>query len=161
MTQGKPQPASPEQIAKWGHIAGIVRAALEAKGMTVSQFNEAAGLARHNSEIYQIRACKSGASPRMARLIHKILGVPVADLAPRAPVKMPIPSKALAISPRSYHRSATDVLGFSIDEGGKARLKLDFTASPEVVVPILRMLLDLGLVISKGDHRRDYDDAAA
>lgn len=159
MTQGKPQPASADQIAKWGHIAGVVRAALEAKHMTVSQFNEAAGLARHNSEIYQIRACKSGASPRMARLIHKILGVPVADLAPRAPSKMP--TRALTLAPRPYHRSATDVLGFSIDEAGKARLKLDFTATPDVVVPILRMLLDLGLVISKGDHRRDYDDAAA
>lgn len=161
MPQGVKVGASPEQIAKWGHIAAIVRAALEAKRMSVREFNLAAGFSPNNTEIYQIRACKSGVSVRMARIIHKVLDIPVKDLEARAPVKMPIPSRALTLSPRPYTKSHSDVLGFSIDEGGKARLKLDFTASPEVVVPILRMLLDLGLVISKGDHRRDYDDAPA
>lgn len=150
MPTGNPIPATPDQILKYGHIAALVREALEAKGLSPADFNHEAGFARDSTFIYQVRSGKQPPSPRMVEALHKVLGINRSDLRPRTTTRMPksIGRPPALINPETGGK-IHDILGFSIDNAGNGRLKLDLIASIDTVVPLLRMLLDMGLVISQ------------
>lgn len=142
-------PATPDQIARFGHIAAAVREALISKGMTPGEFNIAAGFNRESTYIYQIRSGKQAPSPRLVEALHQVLGINRSDLKPKGKVKMGRPYNPPVVLPVAEGVRVHDVLGFNLDNAGNARLRLDLTAPVDTVVPLLRMLLDMGLVISK------------
>lgn len=145
-------PPTPEQIARIGHAASAVRAALERLDLSPGDFNQRLGLPRKHTQIYNVLNCKVAIGPRYLAKYSKALGIPEHDLEPRELVQAEPQARVPRVINGTPLPRAHDVLGFSIDSDGNARLKLDLVASIETVTPVLRMLLDLGLVVSKGGN---------
>jgi hypothetical protein len=145
-----PIPPTPLELARFGHVAATVRAALEAKGWGPPEFNQALGKERGDAGCYKWIAGKGAPSPVNAQRIAKVLGVSISDLVARevkavtlakAAITTTIPATPVAPVKR------TEVLAFTVDDEGRARIKLDVSLPVADATPLLRMLLDAGLVM--------------
>ena len=120
--------ATPEQIARFGHIAVALRSFLDQKGWGPSNLNSAMGKARGNTGIYAI-----------------LSGIPEEQFIPKEMDDL-VPVRT---AKRSYIRgdvTKTDVLSFVVSNDGNVRIQLDATLPVESAMPLLQMLLDAGLV---------------
>lgn len=152
MPTGTPGPATPHQIATYGHIAAAMRAFMKEKGYSPGDLNEAMGQVRSHTSVYHWLNGKAGPGPTTRPKLAKVMGISQAELMPRKPgapsasgapsneliERMNIPVK---ISP------PRDVLSFMVQEDGLARLRLDVTMPLVTAGPLLRMLLDAGVVM--------------
>ena len=153
MTAGqRAAPPTPEQILMFGHIAATLREALAAKRWKPGDYNQAMGIKRSNTAIYQFLNCRMAPTAGLATRMAKVLGVPVDSLLSR---DMDKPSQAVTV-----HQSATQlmrpmnpnpVLAFTVSADGTARIKLDAAMSLATAAPLLRILLDAG-IIPTGDN---------
>jgi hypothetical protein len=86
--------------------------------------------------------------------LSKVTGIPEAELVQRQPGEPPPTSTALAVPelPRRamvlQHRAA-DVLSFTVQADGTARVKLDVVLPLDKAAPLLRTLLDNHLVLTQ------------
>jgi hypothetical protein len=139
------KPATPEQILMYGHIAAALRSFMEKKGWGPADLNHAMGKDRSYSAGYQLVNGKTGAGSKLLPKLMKITGLSAEQLTMR---KIKTMSKSTAIV--TYKPSKTsrlnDVLVFSVTSDGKARIKVDIELPLESATPLLRMLLDAGLV---------------
>jgi hypothetical protein len=142
-------PASPDQIARNGHAAAVLRAYFKRTGETRANFNTKMGLKRSNTGVYQWLNGKNGISPKKARKVSKITGIPMEDLTQRAlntaKVNPNRVSEAGALAIREPLRR--EVLSFAVLQDGEARIKLDISLPLKSATPLLRLLLDAGLVL--------------
>lgn len=151
------RPATAAQIAMYGHVAARLRAALEKSQMTPSDFNRALGLERGHASIYNWLNAKAGIGAKRRPGVAKLLGIPEQDLLPRSSIvsasSASIPVKAVVGAPVSPTlRRSAEVLSFSISDRGEARIKLDVTLPLTSATPLLRMLLDAGLVLGSAQE---------
>jgi hypothetical protein len=137
-------PATPDKIARHGHTAAALRAYFKRTGESIGDFNIKMGMNRGSANIYQWMNCKLGMSRKMARKVSKITGIPVEDLTPRA-LNTKVESKALVVIKDPIRR---EVLSFAVLQDGEARIKLDISLPLKSATPLLRLLLDAGLVLS-------------
>lgn len=152
MTSGRAQPATPEQIAMYGHIAAMIRAKLKDKGWSIGDLNQAMGYERANTGIYTHVNGKGAPGPKVRERLAKVLGVHEDELRAR-----PVPSaamserRALAVvdAGRPIVRQQGDVLSFTVNHLGMARIKVDATLPLDKATPLFRMLLDAGLVFGE------------
>lgn len=147
--------ATAAQVAMYGHIAARLRATMKQhKLKTVADFNEKLGLDRAAPHVYHWLAAKGAPSPQNRKNISAALGIPESDLIPRKPgmpSQHPIDAQTsaaigeiLKAPPR-----ATDVLTFTLTDQGQARIKLDLVLPFDQGVPLLRILLDAGMIVGK------------
>jgi hypothetical protein len=153
----KPGPASPRQIAMFGHVAISIRKALEAKDWTVGDLNQAMGRERGYAGAYHWMKGKGAPSPAARKEVSKLLGIPEEHLMAKevkttSLVALPPPKVApMTFSPvAATAPKVGDVLTFSVDRNGMTRIKLDAVMPLETGAPLLRMLLDAGIVMSGG-----------
>jgi hypothetical protein len=144
----KPISATPEQILMYGHISIALRKFLDSKGWGPGELNKAMGKSPGYSAAYQWVNGKSAPSPKAATKLSKVTGIPVEQLLRRDPNA---PSTAIVTyKPSNKNIVGTlrpiEVLGFSVTNDGNARIKIDVTMPLESATPLLRMLLDAGLV---------------
>ena len=153
----KTQPPTREQIARFGHIAAALRAVMAQRGWNVPDLIAALGKTRSNAIVYHWLACQGAPSTLQRRLIEKKLGIPAVQLAAREP-GAPLPALPRDISPGlpangdvmpPPRRPLADVLSFHVNEHGEARLRLDVTLPMALAIPLLRIVLDAGVVLTE------------
>lgn len=141
-------PATPQQVAMYGHIATALRSYMKANNLSVRAMNVKIGVTPTNTGLYNFVNAKAAPGHATRAKIAKATGIPQADLMPRslatggavatvARSTMPLPVK-----PR-------EVLGFTVDAVGMATLTLNATLPLDAATPLLRILLDAGLVFTK------------
>lgn len=136
---------TPDAIATYGHIAARVRAELTRRNMTVRQLNLALGVRVDSSMPYMWMTCRSAPNPTMRGKLAKILAIPETELMKReGGQQAPVPA---VIEPRAQRPA--EVLAFTINNAGEARIRLDTSLPVERAMPLVRMLLDAGLVLAR------------
>jgi hypothetical protein len=150
------QQTTPEQIAMFGHIASRLRGFMAERKWKVADLNAALGRKRGDANAFSWVNGKGAPAKEMRATLAKLTGIPEADLMIRRPGKAVTVERLPAVADRTP-RVATaralggDVLGFSVAADGTARLRLDVTLPLATATPLLRMLLDAGIVFDKGD----------
>lgn len=148
--------ATRDEVARFGHIAAALRAVMKQRGWKVPDFNEALGKTRGDAGIFKWLAARGAPSPANRALLAEVTGIPEAALRPRVPGAPPPPSQAVALvePPPAKISAATvrvgDVLSFVVSSTGEARIRLDVSLPVAAATPLLRMLLDAGLVFNTG-----------
>jgi transcriptional regulator with XRE-family HTH domain len=148
--QAKP---SPEQIAMYGHIAAALRAVMHKHHWSVPDFHEQLGMGRSNTTLYGYLRCAGQPSASVRAVLMKKFGIPETELMKRDLVTS---QSVVTVSEPRQHimkpMSPLPVLSFTVDASGMARIKLDAAMSLAAASPLLRILLDAGIVPStQGD----------
>jgi transcriptional regulator with XRE-family HTH domain len=144
--------ATPDQIARNGHIAAALRRYMAQRDWSPSDFNKFIGKEPSHTGIYMWLNAKGAPGPETAAKLSKKLGIPVSDLTPSGLVA--VGGQKLIEGPASDLTSArasparpTKVLSFDLTSDGMARISFDTTIPAERAWPLLRMLSDAGLVM--------------
>jgi hypothetical protein len=148
---------TPAQIAALGHVAALIRRELEARKMSVADLHRAIGEDVKSTRAYAWINSRSRITDQFRPKVAKALGVKEEDLMPRALTQavtvMPVSDAKLRAvqaaqgAPARTLTAAGDVLAFSVNAEGNARLRLDVTLPLATAAPLLRMLLDAGIVM--------------
>lgn len=134
------KPATLGQVQRNGAVAAVIREAMKRKGLTQADIVRAIGV--NNSTVSSWVNAKHKVLPTIRSKLAALLEVPEASLDHRqAHGDGPV---VLAAAPRVKREA--DVLSFSISDTGEARLRFDMTLPLDKATPLLRMLLDAGLV---------------
>lgn len=153
---------NPHQIAMYGHIARVLQNFMAKKDWTIGDLNQAMGFERSYSAGYQWVNGKAGPGEKLRTKLAKVTGIPEAELTPHKPLRLKdgalvaLPVANLSSSlpgPLVATRkvAASEVLSFGVASDGQATIKLNATMPMPLAVPLLRMLLDAGLVFSKDE----------
>lgn len=148
-------PATPDQVAQYGHVAAELRKALAERGWKPGDLNAAIGRDRASPAVYTYLNAKGAPAPKMRKVLSHTLNIPETALQRRhlnhvsvaeaAPMRIEGPGGAPRLA------AAPPVLTFAIDDtGGMATLKLHVYRPIEEVVPLLRILLDAGAIVRGG-----------
>jgi hypothetical protein len=152
MRPGGGKPATPLEVAMFGHVAAAIRKAMDAKGWKPADLNRAIGRERGHSGVYGYINAKGAPVPAMRTVISKALGIPEAQLKRRrvdddAPVEVAT-AEPRALALRTPQAGPTrPVLQFEVDGEGMARIRLDVALPSAQAVPLLRLLLDAGMIM--------------
>ena len=142
---------NPNQIAMYGHIAIALRQFLNTKGWKARDLNKAMGFDPGYSAGYQWINGKSAPGPEYRTKLAKLTGISEDKLSKRQPGKALVTLASLPALPAPRIKLASEVLSFSVASDGTARIKLDVSLPMHLANPLLRMLLDAGLVFSKDE----------
>ena len=154
----KPAKPTPDQIAMFGHIATALRAVMHKHHWSVGDMHERLGMERSNTVLYGHLGCRAAPGPELRAKMSKVFGIPETELMKRDLVTS---QTAVTVSEPRQHimkpMSPVPVLSFTVDTNGMARIKLDAAMSLAAASPLLRILLDAGIVpTTQGD---DNDQA--
>jgi transcriptional regulator with XRE-family HTH domain len=178
---GKIHPTA-SQIAMYGHIRSNLDDLLKSRGWTGRDLNEHLGLRRETANTYTWLNGTKAPSPRNREKLAKLSGLAPSEFAPREPstyaetegrVKRPYRRRireveeqvAVAVDPNPVSMSISmssppplppgepEVLLFSVNKDGTARIRLDVTLSTYDALPLVRLLMDAEAV--KGYSHRD------
>lgn len=143
----KPSPATPQQIILYGNVAATLREYIKANSLTPMKFNELVGMKPANPGIYNYLNSKAAPGVVMRARITKATGIPESALLPRGMA----PSVTVAtVKPVAMPKpKPKDVLSFNVENNGMATLTLNAYLPVTEAMPLLRMLLDAGLVFTK------------
>jgi hypothetical protein len=108
---------------------------------------------RSNTTLYAHLACRAAPGPELRAKMAKTFGIPETELMKRDLVTSQSP---VTVSEPRQHimkpMSPLPVLSFTVSADGTARIKLDAAMSLAAASPLLRILLDAGIVPStQGD----------
>ena len=145
MPSGNRKPATPAEIARFGHIAAALRHWMATQKMTPHQLEQAVGAAN----AYPWLNSKGAPGPKFAAKLAKLTGIDVSDLVPRLAGK-PVEAVPVVVAKQRVVAVVAPerrpVLSFDIDDTGMARVRLDVTLDLEQAEPLMRLLLDAKLV---------------
>lgn len=145
--------ATPEQIAKYGHVAARLRAELDKRGWAPGDFNDAMGKDRSNGNIYHFLAAKSAPGAVARAEIAEFLDIPEEDLMARPEsgalvkaerIQNGEPGRIIPPAPQIPR----DILTFSINAEGEATLRCNVTTTAHKGAALLTILLNAGLVMT-------------
>ncbi len=149
------QQTTPEQIAMFGHIASRLRGFMAERKWKVADLNAALGRKRGDANAFSWVNGKGAPGDEMRATLAKLTGISEADLRMRPRPEKNITGGHLPAVPLVRVAPARalggDVLGFNVAADGTARLRLDVTLPLATATPLLRMLLDAGIVFDKGE----------
>jgi len=141
------KPVTTQQIMMYGHVASALRKFLKEKGWKIGDLNKALGKDQSYSAAYQWVNGKSAPNPETAKRLSKITGIPADQLVKRTS------STAIVTYKPSKHpimlNRPSEVLVFGVTNDGNARIKVDIVLPLDKATPLLRMLLDAGLVFAQ------------
>ena len=92
-----PRTATPDEVARYGHIAARLREFMERRGMSTPDLSQALGLPRTSTTAYHWVTCFGAPSPKLRMKLSKVTGIPEAELVQRQPGEPPPTSTALAV----------------------------------------------------------------
>ena len=147
---------TPDQIAMFGHIATALRAVMHKHHWSVSDMHERLGMERSSTTLYGHLSCRAAPGPELRAKMAKTFDIPETELMKRDLVTGQ--SVVTVSEPRHMPvhvmkpMSSLPVLSFTVSADGTARIKLDAAMSLAAASPLLRILLDAGIVPStQGD----------
>ena len=143
-------PATAKQLAMFGHIAVALREWMERENVSVKELNTRLGVNATNTGVYNFLNAKHAPGMGLRARLASVTGIPESDLLPRshgqslavATVKPPLVATPV---------KARDVLSFVVDGNGMATINLHAMLPLETAMPLLRMILDAGVVFTKGE----------
>jgi len=148
---------TPAQIASLGHVAALIRRELEKRQWGVADLHRAIGEDVKSTRAYAWINSRSRITDKFRPKVAKALGVKEEDLMPRELTQEVITAPVSDAKLRAIHAAGSmpartlapsgDVLAFNVNADGNARLRLDVTLPLTVAAPLLRMLLDAGIVM--------------
>lgn len=144
---------TPDQLARFGHIAAFLREEMAKREWSSARFNEALGLSPNSTTVYTWLRGSGAPNPEMRAKLAALFAVHESTFEGRA-IEGPVKASAAPVvttPARSRLGAPQDVLSFSVDVNGQARLRLDATLPLAVAAPLLRMLLDAGIVFGQED----------
>lgn len=140
------RPATALELARYGHIAAFLRQQMEERGLKRPvDLNQLLGLDRGNTLAHKWLNGFGAPTKKNRALLAKKFGTQADFFLPRtgkAPTEQLPVVRQVAASAR-----VPEVLSFAVQADGTARIRLDVTLPIEQGAPLLRMLLDAGLVI--------------
>jgi hypothetical protein len=142
--------ASHADIARYGHVAAALRAAMKTHKWSMGDLSQALGMGRQSTVPYPWLKGSGAPGPDNRAKLAALLSIPEVDLMPRdSAVRIAkavgdavvphAPTKPVAVRP-------VDALLFRVTADGEAQIKLDVTLPLATARPLLRMLLDAGVV---------------
>jgi hypothetical protein len=140
-------------VAKYGHIAARLREVLQQRGWKPGDLNRAIGHGAGHTSVYAWLAARGAPGPAIRGKVAAVTGIPVAELMMREAGAQALapPPRALGAPQRVSAATRGSVLSFEVGATGEARIKLDIVLPLELATPLLRMLLDAGLVFTPAD----------
>jgi transcriptional regulator with XRE-family HTH domain len=142
----------------YGHIAARLRKEMDTRGWKVADVNQAIGRALTNSAVYVWLAAKGAPGAATRAKLSKALKIPVADLTPRDEASGAVMVRAEKVVRRPREDEGyikppapRDVLSFTIDNEGNARIRCDVTLPAVKGAAMLQILLNAGMVIEADD----------
>ena len=131
----------------FGHIASALREWMSRENVSVNQLNSRLGIEETNTSVYNFLNAKHAPGPSTRARLVKVTGIPEVRLAATGG-----PSE-----PRGGHGQACpcggpqdrDVLSFVVDGDGMATVVLHARLPLDTAMPLLRMILDAGVVFTK------------
>lgn len=155
MPSGKPVPATPEEMAKFGHIATLIRSYMEKHAMKAPAFAQLMGFKdiKHLSQIYKWGNAKAGPGPMYRGKLAKVLGCEPDYLKPHDAEYYRNNHPVTTMPSHTGRPRITDgpVLQFQASADGEARVRLDVTLPVAQAMPLLRILLDAGFLIGSSE----------
>jgi hypothetical protein len=146
---------TPHDIAQFGHIAALLRKALAQKEWNIPDLSRALGLPRDSATPYKWLNAMGAPAPKYRAKLAKLIGVPEGDLLRREPgspvTTASVPLLAGPIAKPGGAARTVDPLLFRVTSDGMAQIKLDVTLPMAEATPLLRMLLDAGMVFAPGE----------
>jgi transcriptional regulator with XRE-family HTH domain len=140
---------TPFQIARFGHIAVLLRTEMEKRKWNGGDLSQAIGLDRDSTRIYPWLKGTGAPGPNLRPKIAKVLGVEESELMGRnVSAKFDLPPRVAPLAAIATTKTG-DVLAFNVASDGMARIRLDVTLPVDEATPLLRMLLDAGFVLGK------------
>lgn len=142
--------ATAAQLALHGAFAAKLRGMLKQRQWSISDLNAALGRPRHYSPSRVWLNGSGGVSEAMRPVLAKALELSEAELfGETAPLPAIVGRPLVNVGSRP-----PEVLLFSVLADGSSRLRLDVVLPIEQGAPLLRMLLDAGLVMGKGGKEK-------
>jgi transcriptional regulator with XRE-family HTH domain len=147
-------------VARCGHIVVFLRNQMAKRQWSIQNLAEALGLPRNSTSPYPWIKGTSAPGATMRHKLAELFEVPVATFMARDPGEhLPVHAPGTFTPPgpvgKMLHElqrpvKPTEVLAFSVSADGIARIRLDVSLPLATATPLLRMLLDAGLVFSDG-----------
>lgn len=154
-------PASPQQMAMYGHVAALIRHHMERLKLSPGDLNEAMGNGRDQSGPFNWINAKGAPGPDNRAKLAKLFGVSEQALM-RGKIDGPVDvttahNNAVALASRAAMPPAAptrqpDILTFSVGSDGTSRLRLDVTMPSAKGVSLLQMVLSAGMVLTAHDE---------
>lgn len=144
-------PTAPPNPAAFGHIASLLRIKMAEHNLKSQELSKKLNCSP--SAVYFWLRANNSPGPEMRSKLSKMFNISETDLLPKRSVVLS-ESKALIVTakkPSAVYRPTNthNPLVFTITSEGMANIKMDVTMPLEVAQPLLRMLLDAGIVFSK------------
>lgn len=154
---------TPEDIARNGHVVVFLRREMEARQWGVADLVKALDLPRGSTTVYPWIKGIGTPGPAMRRKLGEVFKVAPETFSARDPgehppgpvgkmlveIQRPLTSPNAAHAVRVNQPAPRDVLSFNVGANGIARIRLDIELPLVNATPLLRMLLDAGLVFSQ------------
>lgn len=134
---------------RYMHVAALLRSIMDRNEWKVADVNIALGYERYASTIYPWLNGTSVPSDDKRKAVAKLFKVSESELMAKDNVTLLHKPKSTALvvvpTPKPV---IPDPLTFVVSANGQARIKLDVTMPLETATPLLRMLLDAGIVFT-------------
>jgi hypothetical protein len=154
---------TPEDVARNGHVVVFLRREMEARQWGVVDLVKALGLPHGSTTVYPWLKGTGTPGTKMRARLGKVFEVAPETFSARDPDehlpgpvgKMLVEIQRPLTSPNAAHavkvNPPRDVLSFNVDSAGNARIRFDVSMPLVKATPLLRMLLDAGIVFSQDE----------
>ena len=137
--------ATPEQIARNGHVAALLRKRMNEMQWQPKDINAALKLSAGHPTVYSWLSSEAAPGPKYREKLAKIFKMPPENFMPRplnTTERTEIVSTAVAIAP-----APKNVLTLAINNQGEARIQLDVLLPAQQAMALARSLFDFGITI--------------
>jgi transcriptional regulator with XRE-family HTH domain len=143
-------------VPRNGEVAGNIRQLMKDRGWTVPDLNEKLGMKRSAANVYGWIKAKGAPGAEMQKRLAKLTGTKASDWAPNEAQSAPKPGQEIVrVYPPREQKPQPDILSFTVSPEGAARIRLDVTLPVQMAMPLVRMLLDQGLIVRDSSNGRD------
>lgn len=135
-------PATPEQVAKYGRTAALLRQALQDHNMTKVDLSTKLGYKKHAGHIYNWLASKGAPGIESQKKLAKLFGNKPEDWKGDS-LHPGVSTKTILSLPKPV--APDRILSFNMLSNGQAKLQLDVTGDAEMLKTLLNHILQLRL----------------
>jgi len=149
---------TPEQIIVFGEIAASLREWCKTNKKTARDINAIVGKPASYSAGFQWLNGKGAPSKYNRVLLSKATGISEAKLMRReysedVTIEKPIIQNVVSAFPGKI----ADVMSFTVNNNGEARIKLDVTLPIDQAMPLFRIILDTGILMESNNGPTSND----
>lgn len=138
--------ATPEQIARNGHVAALIRKRLTDLKWKPKDLNAALKLSSGHPTVYSWLSAEMAPGPEYREKLAKIFKTPPENFMPR-PLNKTERTEIVVHSATVLAPAPKNVLTLAINNQGEARIQLDVSLPAQQAMALARSLFDFGITI--------------